>query len=66
MRWLIICKCNQQTQKEYKTKHNKMGKVIHWELHKRLKFDNTNKWYMFKSEFVLENETHKILWNFEI
>ena len=27
---------------------------------------NATKWYMHKPEFVLENEMHKILWNFEI
>ena len=31
-----------------------------------LKFDHTNKWYMHNPKFVLENERHKILWNFEI
>ena len=43
-----------------------MGKVTNWELCKKLKFDHTNKWYMHNPEFVLENETHKILWDFEI
>ena len=41
-------------------------KVIHWEFCKRLEFDLTDKWYMHKLESVLENETHKILWDFEI
>ena len=40
-----------------------MGKVIHWEL---LKSDHSNKWYMRNPESVLENETHKLLWDFEI
>ena len=43
-----------------------MSKVIHWELYKKLKFDHTNKWYMHNPESVLENETHKLLWDFEI
>ena len=43
-----------------------MGKAIHRELYKKLKFDHTNKWYMHNSEYVLENETHKLLRNFEI
>ena len=25
-----------------------------------------NKWYMHNPEYILENETHKILWDFEI
>ena len=43
-----------------------MGKLIHWELCKILKFDHTAKWYMYKLEFVLENETHEPLGDFEI
>ena len=43
-----------------------MGKVIHWELCKKLNFDHTNKWYMHNQESVVEKETHKLLWDFEI
>ena len=32
----------------------------------RLKLDPTTKWYMHKSEFVIENEMHKILLNSDI
>ena len=43
-----------------------MDKVIHWEICKKFKFDHTNKWYMHKSAPVLENDTHKLLWDFNI
>ena len=43
-----------------------MGKVIHEELCKRLKYDHADKWYMLKPESVLENEAPKILWYFKI
>ena len=43
-----------------------MGKVIHWELCKKMKFDLTTKCYMHNPESALENEAHKILWDFEI
>ena len=39
--------------------------MIHWELCKKLKFDPTNKWYMRILKSVQENETHKLLWDFE-
>ena len=42
------------------------GKVIHYELRKRLKFDHANKWYWHKPESVQENDTHEILLDFEI
>ena len=52
--------------KEYKTKHDNGEQLIHLELCKKVKFDHTNKWYMHNPESVLENETHKVLWDFEI
>ena len=57
----IISECSRLAQKEYKTRHDWVGKVIHWELCKKLKFDHMNKWYMYNSKSVLENETHKLL-----
>ena len=33
---------------------------------KKLKFDQTNKWYMHNPLSVLENVTHKLLWDFKI
>ena len=48
------------------TRHDWVGKVIHWELYKKLKFDHTNKWYMHNQESVLENKTHKLPWDFDI
>ena len=48
--------------KKFKTRHDKIGKVIHGELCKEMKLNHTNKWYMHN----LENDTHKFLWDFEI
>ena len=62
----IISECSKLAQKEYKIRHNWVGKVIHWELYKKLKFDHTTKPHMHKPESVLENVTHKILWDFQI
>ena len=33
---------------------------------KKFKFDHTNKWYMHNPAPVLENATHKLLWDFNI
>ena len=40
--------------------------VIHWELCKKLTFDHMNQWYRHNPESIQENETHKVLWDFEI
>ena len=53
-------------QKEYKARHDWVGKVIHWEMCKKFKFDHANKWYMHNPAPVLENDTHKLLWDFDI
>ena len=62
----IISECSKLAQSEYKTRHDWVGKVIHWELCKKFKFEYTNKWYMHKLESIQETETHKIVWGFEI
>ena len=62
----IISECSKLAQREYKARHDWVGKVIHWEMCKKLKFDHTNKWYMHNPAPVLENATHKLLWDFNI
>ena len=62
----IISECSKLAQKEYKARHDWVGKVIHWEMCKKFKFDLTKKWYMHNPAPVLENTTHKLLWDFNI
>ena len=62
----IISECSKLAQKEYKTRHDWVGKVIHWEMYKKLKFDHTNKCYTHNSASVQEKDTHKLLWDFDI
>ena len=40
--------------------------MIHWELCKKFNFHHTTKWYLDNPKSVLENETHKILWDFQV
>ena len=56
----IISECSKLAQREYKARHDLVGKVIHWEMCKKFKFNHTNKWYMHKPAPVLENATHKL------
>ena len=55
----IISECSKLAQKEYKARHDWAGKVIHWEMCKKFKFDHVNKWYMTNPAPVLENDTQK-------
>ena len=51
---------------EYKTRHDWVGKVIHWEMCEKFKFDHTNKWYIHNPAAVLEIDTHKLQRDFDI
>ena len=52
----MIRECSKLAQKEYKARHDGVGKVIHWEMCKKFKFDYTNKWYMHNQAPVQEND----------
>ena len=62
----IISECSKLARKEYKARHDWVGKVIHWEMCKKFKFGNANKWFMHNPAPVLENNTHKLLRDFDI
>ena len=61
-----ISECSKLVRKEYKARHDWVGKVIHWEMSKKFKFDHANKWYMHNPAPLLENGTRKLPWNFDI
>ena len=61
----LISKSSKLAQKEYKTRHDWVGKVIHSELCQKCKFDYTTKWYVQNPPSVLENKTNKLLWDFD-
>ena len=46
----LIKKWSKQAQKKYKTRHDRVGKVNDWELHKSLELDHATKCYMNKLE----------------
>ncbi len=49
---------------EYTARHDWVGKVIHWEMCQKFKFDHAND--MHNPAPVLENDTQKLLWDFDI
>ena len=62
----IISECSKLARKEYKTRHDWVGKVIHRKMCKKFKFYHANKWYMYNPTSFLENNTHKLQWDFGI
>ena len=62
----IVSACSKLAQKEYKRRHDNLGKIVHWKLARKCNFEAGDKWYERKPESVLENEYYKILWDFII
>ena len=58
--------CSKLAQKEYKRRHDSLGKTVHWKLARKCNFEAGNKRYEHEPESVLENEDYKILWDFSI
>ena len=62
----IVSGCSKLAQKEYKRRHDNLGKIVHWKLARKCNFEAADKWHEHEPESVLENEDHKILWDFSI
>ena len=62
----IVSSCSKLAQKEYKRRHDNVGKIVHWKLARRCNFEAGDKWCKHEPESVLENEDYKILWDFSI
>ena len=52
----IVRGCSKLAQKEYKRRHDNLGKIIHWKLARKCNFEAGDKWYEHEPESVLENE----------
>ena len=62
----VVSGCSKLARKEYKRRHDNLGKIVHWKLARNCNFEAGDKWYESEPESVLENEDYKILWNFSI
>ena len=62
----IVSGCSKLAQKEYKRRHDNLGKIVHWKLARKCNFEARDKWYEHEPESVLENGDYKILWDFSI
>ena len=62
----IVSSCSKLAQKEYKRRHDNLGKIVHWKLVRKCNFEAGDKWYEQEPESVFENEGYKVLWDFSI
>ena len=62
----IVSGCSKLAQKEYKRRHDNLGKIVHWKLARKCNFEAEDKWYEHEPESVSKNEDYKILWDISI
>ena len=62
----VVNGCSKLAQKEYKRRHNNLGKIVHWKLARKCNFEAGDKCYEHEPESVLEYKGYKILWDFSI
>jgi len=53
-------------QSHYKQRHDKVARIIHWELSKQGGFGIDDKWWTHQVLPVMENTFMKLLWDFTI
>ena len=56
-----ISGCSKLAHKEYKRRHDNMGKIVHWKLARKCNFAARDEWYEHEPESVLQNEDYKVL-----
>ena len=62
----VVSGCSKLAQKEYKRRHDNLGKIANWKLARKCNFEAGDKWYEHEPGSVLESEDYKILWDFSI
>ena len=62
----VVSGCSKLAQKDYKRRHDNLGKIVQWKLARKCNFEAGDKWYEHEPESVLEIEDYKILWDFSI
>ena len=62
----IKSECGKLAQKEYKRRHDSVGRHVNWQFYEKLGFSRAKLWYEHEPESVAENENFKISWDFTI
>ena len=62
----IVSEYPKLAQKEYKRRHDWIGRHIHWEICGANGVHVKSKWYEHQSEMVIDNDSCKIVWDFTV
>jgi hypothetical protein len=59
----VVSECSMLAQREYKRRHDKVARTLHWCLSKKYGLPCADRWYQHEPQSVVENENVKILWD---
>ena len=62
----IVKECGKLVQKEYKRRHDSVGRYVHWHFCEKPGLNRAGFWYEHEPDSVVENENFKILRDFTI
>ena len=62
----LVSECSKMAQREYKGRHDKVASAVHWGLAKKYGLSHAEKWYDHRADSVSENQSVKLLWDFNI
>ena len=62
----IVSECKMLAQKEYKKRHDNVGRYIRWKICEKYGFQGAQQWYEHDPDGVFDNKEYKILWYFTI
>ena len=62
----ILSRCKMLAQKEYKKRHENVGRYVRWKICEKYGFQGAQQWYEHDPDGVIENKEYKILWYFTI
>ena len=49
----VVSGCSKLAQKEYKRRHDNLGKIVHWKLARKFNFEAGDKWYKHEPERLI-------------
>lgn len=59
----IISECSSLAQREYKRRHDKVCRTLHWSLSKKHQLKASERWYEHEPDLISESEGIKLLWD---
>ena len=62
----LISECSKMAQREYKRRHDWVGRRVHWDVCRKYGIEVKDKWYQHEPGSVIENDKCKILWDFTV